>query len=192
MESISTLPVELHYGTLRNLPYPDMLVYCQSHTVARDICEDNLFWKDKYEHDYRTLPLGPIYGWRQAYEERHHGVWMVTSVWPVGRATVGLYHHRQDAISGTISYVLKLLYDKMIYLLPDSSSVQYSKQFEESPENVFYDIAERMPLSSELQRDAVIFVSELKRHITDTLTNGTILPAQDDGTYIHIEQVPVQ
>lgn len=48
----NSLPNELIYQILLESSYDDIIKWCQVGAVFSDICDDNIFWRDKLKYDY--------------------------------------------------------------------------------------------------------------------------------------------
>ena len=62
-------PNEMLWDLLLELPFYDLLNICQTQKRAKDICDDDIFWKLKYRHDFNVAPSPPLIeiNWRQQY-----------------------------------------------------------------------------------------------------------------------------
>ena len=57
MSQLETIPIEVIYNILLQLPYDDIINYCRTNIKARDICNDNYFWLNKLNHDFSAKGL---------------------------------------------------------------------------------------------------------------------------------------
>ena len=49
---MSGLPLEIVYQILADLPYEDILSYCDTHIAIRNICSDSKFWFSKLDREF--------------------------------------------------------------------------------------------------------------------------------------------
>jgi hypothetical protein len=56
--SIHTTPLEIQWNIISRLSYPDIMNYCESHSVFKHICSDDGFWKYKFAYDSGLLNFG--------------------------------------------------------------------------------------------------------------------------------------
>lgn len=103
MADIDNLPPELAYNVLLDLPYNDVVNYCQTSTHARVVCSE-AFWRDKLVHDYGA----PIFQRAYSMIQSQRTVWIAqhTQLSPCRRTVIGTFFSRAGAIAGVIKYVL--------------------------------------------------------------------------------------
>lgn len=53
--SFSSLPNEIIFRTLRDIPVEDLPSFCQSNSLYRNACADSYFWEQKFAHE--GLPI---------------------------------------------------------------------------------------------------------------------------------------
>src|SRR5665648_99765 len=63
------LPPEKVFEILISLPYESVVSYCQTSTVASQICQTEWFWDDRARRDF-DLPLNLVRGGSPAYRYR--------------------------------------------------------------------------------------------------------------------------
>lgn len=140
---ISTLPLELAYQTLIDLPYADVIAYCRTYATAQNLCYDDNFWRSKYRHDFGPLPESAV-GWRHAYEEqiRVRGVVVALRTYCEAHdsenTVIGVYRTREAAVQGVIDYTINSFNNRThVAYYPESMSLSgpgkrpYSQQFSE-------------------------------------------------------------
>lgn len=77
--AIDTLPAEIQWQILLDLPFESLVEQCQTSSYYRAICQNNDFWRRKFSKDFPDVfktvipPLasGLTENWRQRYEEEY-------------------------------------------------------------------------------------------------------------------------
>ncbi len=65
---IMDLPYEVRMYIVVQMPYPDVLRFCATSKTAKNVCDDDYFWKLKVEHDFPNEM-------KYIVEELHQGKW---------------------------------------------------------------------------------------------------------------------
>jgi len=67
------IPTDIIYNLLLELPYRDLLNYCQSNKQIYKVCSTEYFWENKYYHDFDNIePNANINSWRLKYHNTYN------------------------------------------------------------------------------------------------------------------------
>ena len=55
---LSSYPLEIAYQILLRMSYNDILNYCATNSESRSLCDDNVFWINKLDHDFKPTSQG--------------------------------------------------------------------------------------------------------------------------------------
>ena len=67
--SLLDLPYERLYDIALNMDFNTLINFCQTNRFLSQICEDNRFWRLKFEHDFGFRPKEKGYiDWKLYYE----------------------------------------------------------------------------------------------------------------------------
>lgn len=179
------LPTETMYNMMLEIGYDDLMAYRNTNTAAADICGDDTFWRDKYQRDFNTPLTIKVWGWRQVYEDRRTGGWLIIhGDWRTIPSCLGVYRDRNTAIEKVMSYLRERADRGCIHIGPrDREGFRYSEYFLDNDIGI---IGRSDPNWEKYQSDITTYYRQLEKFVRDAFLTGDDLGIDCGEAGIHL------
>lgn len=184
------VPTEITETIMLQMPYPDIIKYCQTSRAVQAICGDDSFWRKLYVRDHKPSP--DIGKWRQVYEDRRKGVWIVNRVDDGRTQLIGICQYKATAIELTTTEVITNTKDGFPYVEPmETETVKYSPAFLANWATII-DCILYSPPDPTYDKDLTTYYNQIPDLVREELTISNIVGiGMGNGDYLEIENSPL-